>query len=193
MNFTAVPYEGDDLSYFTAWGTGSPQPGVSTLNNPTATIVANAELVQAGASGQIAVYASDNTQLVGDINGYFARPAPGGLSYYRMLPCRVLDTRWQDGPFNGELTLNPANGVFCPQLSGAQAYLTNVTVVPVSTLNYLTLWPDGQGQPMVSTLNAIDGQITSNMAIVGTSNGSIDAYASGLTNLILDLFGYFAP
>jgi len=30
------------------------------------------------------------------------------------------------------------------------------------------------------------------MAIVGTSNGSIDAYAAGLTDLVLDLFGYFA-
>jgi hypothetical protein len=31
------------------------------------------------------------------------------------------------------------------------------------------------------------------MAIVGTTNGEIDAYASGMTNLILDLFGYLAP
>lgn len=43
------------------------------------------------------------------------------------------------------------------------------------------------------TLNAVDGTITSNMPIVGTSNGSIDAYAAGLTDLILDLFGYIAP
>jgi hypothetical protein len=41
--------------------------------------------------------------------------------------------------------------------------------------------------------DGIDGTITSNMAIVGTSNGSIDAYAAGLTDLVLDLFGYFAP
>jgi hypothetical protein len=40
--------------------------------------------------------------------------------------------------------------------------------------------------------DGIDGTITSNMAIVGTSNGSIDAYAAGLTDLVLDLFGYFA-
>ena len=31
------------------------------------------------------------------------------------------------------------------------------------------------------------------MAIVPTINGSIDAYAKGLTQLILDISGYFAP
>jgi hypothetical protein len=58
---------------------------------------------------------------------------------------------------------------------------------------YLMLWADGQPRPTASTLNAYDGFITSNMAIVPTTNGSIDAYAAGLTQLILDLSGYFAP
>ena len=39
----------------------------------------------------------------------------------------------------------------------------------------------------------LDGFITSNMAIVPTNNGSIDAYAKSLTQLILDISGYFAP
>ena len=58
---------------------------------------------------------------------------------------------------------------------------------------YLTLWPDTQGMPVVSTLNAYDGLVTSNMAIVPNVNGSIDAYADGLTHLIMDISGYFAP
>lgn len=66
-------------------------------------------------------------------------------------------------------------------------------VVPQGLFGYLTLWPDGENQPGVSTLDAIDGAITSNMAIVPTTNGSIDAYASGLTQLILDISSYFAP
>jgi hypothetical protein len=60
-------------------------------------------------------------------------------------------------------------------------------------MGYLTLWPQGATKPIVSTLNALDGWTTSNMAIVPTANGSIAAYASGLTHLILDIFGYFAP
>ena len=31
------------------------------------------------------------------------------------------------------------------------------------------------------------------MAIVPTANGSIDAFASALTHLLLDISGYFAP
>jgi hypothetical protein len=69
----------------------------------------------------------------------------------------------------------------------------NATVIPQGPLGYLTLWPDGEQQPVVSTLNAIDGVVTSNMAVVPTNNGSIDAYASQMTQLVLDISSYFAP
>ena len=75
----------------------------------------------------------------------------------------------------------------------ATSYVLNATVVPAGALGYLTLWPDGQLQPLASTLNALDGAITSNMAIVPTLNGTIDAYAAGLTELVLDISSYFAP
>ena len=71
--------------------------------------------------------------------------------------------------------------------------MLNATVVPTGPLNYLTLWPDGETQPDVSTLNADDGAITSNMAIVPTNNGKIDAFAYDPTNLILDISSYIAP
>ena len=69
----------------------------------------------------------------------------------------------------------------------------NATVVPQPTLGFLTLWADGQTEPGVSTLNAKDGAITSNMAVVPTTNGSVDAYANDLTQMILDISSYFAP
>jgi hypothetical protein len=69
----------------------------------------------------------------------------------------------------------------------------NATVVPSGLLGYLTLWPQGTAQPTVSTLNALDGAITYNMAIVPTSNSEIRAYATNSTQLILDIFGYFGP
>jgi hypothetical protein len=58
-------------------------------------------------------------------------------------------------------------------------------------MGYLALWPQGQTRPVVSTLNALDGAITSNLAIVPTVNGWISAFASDLTHLILDISGYF--
>ncbi len=192
MNFTVVPYNGQVLGYLTVWPTGGSQPVVSTLNNLTATTVANAAIVPAGTSGEISVYPSGNTQLVGDINGYFAAPGTGGQSLNPTAPCRVLDTRTNNGPFSGELQVDVIDSVCAPP-SVAQAYVFNATVVPQGELGYLTLWPDGENRPVVSTLNAIDGAITSNMAIVPNLDGTIDAYASGTTDLILDIFSYFAP
>jgi hypothetical protein len=172
-----------------------PQHPVSTLNNLTGTIVANAAIVPAGTGGEITALANNDTNLVIDINGYFASAGQGGLSLYPAAPCRVIDTRQLGPPFIGTLT-PPVDVVDspCGPPATAQAYVFNATVVPPGAMGYLTLWPDGIGRPLqLSTLNAIDGWITSNMAIVSTTNGKVDAYASGLTQLILDISSYFAP
>ncbi len=195
LNVTVIPHpSGQRLGYLKVWPQGETQPGVSTLNNPTATTVANAAIVPAGTDGGIAVLPSDDTDLLIDINGYFAAPGSGGLSLYPVPTCRVLDTRsvGNGQPFTGELTVNVA-GSACQPPSGARGYVFNATVLPVQQLGFLKLCPDGEPQPTVSTLNAPDGLVTSNMAIVGTNNGSIDADASALTQLILDISSYFAP
>jgi len=47
---------------------------------------------------------------------------------------------------------------------------------------------------VVSTLNSPDGSIDANAAIVPAgTDGSINAFASDSTRLILDINGYFAP
>ena len=190
LNITAVPHK--KLDYLTTWPTGQTQPLVSTLNSSTGAITANAAIVPAGTSGQISVYVHDDADVILDINGYFAPPATGGLSLYPVTPCRVIDTRQLIPPFPGTLTVS-VQGSSCAPPSTAAAYVLNATVVPTGALNYLTLWPAGQSQPVVSTLNALDGAITSNMAIVPTNNGAIDAYSPGNGNLIIDLSSYFAP
>ncbi len=192
LNFSVVPHGA--LGYMTVWPTGQTRPTVSTLNDIPGTIIANAAIVPAGTSGDISVYPSNDTDLIIDINGYFAAPGMGGLSLYPTVPCRVIDTRKLGPPFMGTLSppVDVADSV-CGPPAAAQAYVLNATVVPTGALGYLTLWPDGTGQPVVSTLNALDGSITNNMAIVPTADGKIDAYASGVTQLILDISSYFAP
>jgi hypothetical protein len=190
LNVTAVPH--GSLGYLTAWPSGQPQPVVSTLNALTGTVTANAAIVPAGTGGNVSIYVSDSADVILDVNGYFAPPMTGGLSLYAVTPCRVLDTRNGAGAFQGTLVVL-VHGSACAPPTAAQAYVLNATVVPPSILNYLTLWPDGGTQPFVSTLNATDGAITSNMAIVPTTNGSIDAFSTNSTQLILDLSSYFAP
>jgi Pro-kumamolisin, activation domain/Divergent InlB B-repeat domain len=195
FNVTVVPYPGGQpLRYLTVWPEGVTQPTVSTLNNRTATSVANAAIVPAGTpNGGISVYASDSSQLIVDINGYFAASASGGLSLYPTAPCRVIDTRSGGGqPWQGEKTINVV-GSPCAPPANAEAYVFNATVIPPGAMHYLTLWPDPQQKPNASTLNAIDGAVTSNLAIVPNTDGSTDAFASDATQLILDISSFFAP
>ena len=194
LNFSVVPHGG--LGYMTVWPTGQTRPLVSTLNDIPGTIIANAAIVPAGTGGDVSVYPSNDTDVIIDINGFFAQPGIGGLSLYTATPCRVIDTRKIGNglPFSGNLTppVDVVNSP-CGVPGTALAYDLNATVVPTGVLGYLTLWPDGEPRPTVSTLNALDGSITNNMAIVPSINGKVDAYASGLTQLILDISSYFAP
>jgi uncharacterized repeat protein (TIGR03803 family) len=193
FNFTVVPKTSAGVAYLTVWPQGQSRPVVSTLNDLTDTIVANAALVPAGIGGGVATYATNDTDLVIDTNGYFAPPGSGGLSFYPLTPCRVIDTRHNNGqPFTGELTV-PVQTSPCGPPATAEGYVFNATVVPDGQLSFLTLWPDPLPRPTVSTLNAIDGAITSNMAIVPNGDGKTDAFAAGYTQLILDISGYFAP
>jgi hypothetical protein len=154
FNFTVVPHV--PLGYLTVWPAGQKQPGMSTLNAVTGTGIAKAALVPAGTGNDIEVFASNDTDLVIDVNGYFAPPGQNGLSLYSIAPCRVLDTRNGNGAFVNKLTVDVADSACAPP-NAAQAYVFNATVVPSVPLGYLTLWPYGGQQPGVSTLNAIDG------------------------------------
>ena len=193
LNFTAVPRTG--LGYLTTWAAGQTQPLVSTLNAPTGTVTANAAIVPAGAGGAISVFASNDSDLVIDINGYFApQGSAGALALYAVSPCRALDTRLPAGssPFSGNLNINVA-GSTCAPPSNAQSYVFNATVVPSGAFGYLTLYGHGATQPLASTLNASDGAVSGNLAFVPTSDGSVTAFASNPTHLVMDLSAYFAP
>ncbi len=190
LNYTAVPKKA--LGFLTTWPAGQTQPLVSTLNSTTGAVTANAAIVPSGTNGDISVFVTDASDLVIDVNGYFAPPGPGGLSLHNLAPCRVLDTRNPAGslPFNGATDLNVATSS-CGAPASAQSYVLNATVVPPGPLGFLTLWPQGATQPLVSTLNAIDGAVTSNMAIVPAANGSISIFGSNPTHLVMDISGYF--
>ena len=191
LNLTAIPR--GPLGFLSVWPFGQSQPNVSTLNSYSGTVVANAAMVGAGSGGKVAIYPSNDTDLVIDIDGYYAMPsaAPGGLSLYTLTPCRILDTRFANGAFEGTLAVNAVQSP-CSIPSLASALVLNATVIPTGGLGFLTLWPNGQTQPLASTLNSYDGAVTSNMAVTPTTNGFIDAYASNPTQLVLDVSSYFA-
>ncbi len=202
LNVTAIPKT--TLGYLTLWpANGSPRPTVSTLNAVTGAVTANMAIVS-GASGEIDAFVTDAADLVIDVNGYFTQfPGQGteGLQFYaNTSPCRVLDTRLANGPLGGPAMVPTTPREFgfpssnCGVPANAKAYAVNATVVPTGLLGYLTLYPAGTTRPVVSTLNAVDGGITSNGAIVRSGvNGGVAAFATERTHLLIDIGGYFAP
>ncbi len=200
INVTVVPTA--VLGFLTAWPTGQPQPLASLLNSD-GRIKANAAIVPAGTNGAISMYATNETQVVIDVNGYFVPSGtdpPVELAFYPVTPCRILDTRNSNGPLGGPM-LSAGSSRAIPVLSGgcsipatAQAYSMNFTAIPTSALSYLTTWPTGAAQPYVSTLNASTGTITANAAIVPAGvGGQISLYVTDNTDLAVDINGYFAP
>jgi len=152
------------MNYITIWPSGAQQPLASTLNSVDGRVKANAAIVPAGNNGAVSVYASDPTDVILDIDGYFVDAAsnPTALAFYPLTPCRVLDTRNADGPLGGP-SMTPGSARDFPVLSAsscnipstAQAYSLNFSVWPrVTDFRYLTTWPAGSAsQPLVSTLN----------------------------------------
>ena len=77
LNVTAVPHK--TLNYLTSWPTGETQPYVSTLNSSTGAVMANAAVVPAGTSGEVSIFVSDDSDVILDVNGYFAPPRDGWI------------------------------------------------------------------------------------------------------------------
>ena len=198
FNITVIPQ--GPLGYLTAWPTGSALPVAATVNSPQGTVVGNAAIVPAGTSGAISLYASNDTDVVIDINGYFATPSDQSQVFYPVTPCRVADTRGNgfENAFGPPALVAAATRAFqiagsCDLPSSAVAYSLRMTVVPPGPLGYLTTWPAGQPLPIAATLNDPSGRVVGNEAIVPAgTGGSINVYASGNTNLVIDTNGYFA-
>ena len=198
LNVTAVPVEA--LGYLSVWPSGQNQPLVSTLNSD-GRIKANAAIVPAGASGAVSVYASDASDVILDINGYFVTPSTApSLAFYPLTPCRVADTRNATPPLGGPYLTGGTGRTFpvstsnCNIPNTAEAYSLNFTAIPHTSIRYLTAFATGQGQSGVSTLNASSGTATANAAIVAAgTNGNIDVYSTEDADLVIDINGYFGP
>ena len=136
LNVAVVPQ--GQLAYITMWPTGEARPLVATLNSLDGRIKANAAVVPAGTQGEVNVYATQTTDVVIDIDGYFAAASSSSLAFYPLTPCRVADTRRSDFP-PGLGTPHLAGGAErdFPMLSSlcnipdtAQGYSLNLTAVP---------------------------------------------------------------
>lgn len=197
---------GAPVAFVTAWPAGQAQPPISNMNALFGYAVSNSGIVPAGEAGTISVFSYNPTNLILDVNGYFA-PDDGtgrGLSYYPVTQCRALNT--MDASYTGAYggpQMTPAQDRTvalpgAPRCSGipvsAQAFALNATAIPNGTpMPFLSMWPAGAPWPVVSQLNAFQGQTVSNSGIVPSGpNGAIQIKVNATTHAAVEVAGYFS-
>src|SRR5262249_14628336 len=79
-SFNAAVVSAGPLGFLTLWAAGQTRPVASTLNSIDGRVKSNAAIVPAGAGGAVSVFASNTTDVILDINGYFIPASdPAGL------------------------------------------------------------------------------------------------------------------
>jgi len=77
--------------------------------------------------------------------------------------------------------------------TGVTAVVMNVTVDQPSNSGYLSVWPSGEGRPLVSNLNFSPGQTVPNLVTVKVgANGRVNVFNPfGYAHVIADVVGYY--
>ena len=186
-------------SFLTVYATGSAKPLASNLNWVPGQTVPNLVEVPVG-GGQVTFFNRiGSTDLVVDLEGYFAAPNGGPAGEFQPLaPARILDTRTGNGAPAAKLgpakTLNlQVTGHGGVPLSGVSAVVMNVTVTNPSAAGFLTVFPAGAPAPLASNLNFTVGETVPNRVVVGVGPGGVVSIfnGQGLTDVIADVGGYF--
>ncbi|WP_109686891.1 hypothetical protein [Branchiibius hedensis] len=174
----------------TAYRAGVARPGTSNLNFMAGRTTARQVMVAPSASGQVTVFLSAAAQLIVDTQAY---TPVDGTGYRSATPTRLLDTR-SGAPYAANSTRSVRvlgrGGV---PTSGVRAVVLSVIGTRSTGNGWLTAYPHGVARPGVSNLNTATGLTASTQALVAPgSNGAIDLYSAGRTDVVVDLVGYVA-
>ncbi len=170
LNITVVPHEG--LGYLTVWPAGMDRPNASTLNSPDGSILANAAIVPAGTNGSISVYASQDTDVVIDINGYFVQAAA------TVTPDQVNQINQQISQLNQQTAQLAQQSTQLSQQT-AQVSASIGTVAPaIATVN------SGQTTALVTSPSVSVSQTTGSLIINAGQLASVTPQQAGQTGTI---------
>ena len=188
-------------SYLTVYPAGSSRPLASSLNWLAGKTVPNLVTVLVGSGAAITLFNSvGSTDVVVDLEGYFAAPNGTAGGEVALTPARITDTRAGSGNANAGSTLG-AGSTLTVQVTGAggvpsggvSAAILNVTVTSTMAPGVLTVWPAGASKPLASNLNWVAGQTVANRVFVPVGTGgqvSIFNFA-GSADVVVDVSGYF--
>jgi hypothetical protein len=172
---------------------------VASVNFPAGGTVGNAVTAPLSSTGTVCFYSSSPTDIVVDINGWFA----AGEAFNTVGPKRVFDTRPGQSPeslrvvakkqvsraYELEVQMTEL-GRFTPA-DGMSAVSLNVTSVGSGAAGYITVYPCGTRE-FVASVNYPAGGIVGNAVIVPVSaDGTVCFYSSTATDIVVDINGWF--
>ncbi|HET9173136.1 MAG TPA: hypothetical protein VFN97_27155 [Actinospica sp.] len=173
-------------------------PNISNLNFAKGGTVPNLVIVQVPASRVIDFYLDSNGSgdLLVDLEGYYSTSATA--KFVPIFPTRWFDTRtgFLGGPLqSGYYVWTPMSYDLQVPIPAMKAALYNVTVTQPQKNGNIIVAPDPLTTlPATSNVNFAAGETVANSALGSMSNGKQDFFneSYGSTQLIADLFGYFA-
>jgi hypothetical protein len=186
-------------SYLTVWPTGISRPDASNLNFVAGQVVPNLVKAKVGTGGKVSVFNNaGSTNVIFDVAGWYGTlGAADGARFTPLPPARILDTRTTNGGHLGALGAGatmtvPVLGRGGVPASGVSAVVVNATVTATTANSYLTLFPAGGAQPVVSNLNYTPGVTVPNLAVLKLGAGGISAYINvGVVHVIFDVLGWY--
>ncbi len=113
--------------------------------------------------------------------------------YTPRTPVRVLDTRTGTGAPAAKLGAGGTLTLTVPGLpAGTTAVAMNVTVTNATAPSFLSVYPNGQPQPVGSNLNFVAGQTIPNLVMVPLGPGNTLTFYNnaGTVDVLADLVGY---
>lgn len=198
MDVTVAPVS-NFLGFLTVWASGQARPVTSNINAYDGQVKSNMVIAQTGSNGHVSFFASDATNVVADVVGYFGTPGGNGaLTFHPMSPCTGVNTQAANGTFGGpeldayssrDFPINAAS--VCGIPGWARAYSLNFVATPTVTLTGLNAQPMGFGTPVSFSMYARDGQETASAGIVGAGIGGVTVTPFSPTHLMMIFNGYF--
>lgn len=147
-------------------------------------------------SGPWLYFAATDAETGFELHSVPKESVDGGLDFYTVAPCRLVDTRQGPGPLSGgyqPATFDAAGLCGIPET--AQALAVNVTALDASNPGDLVLFRAGTNFPGTSTISFVPGRARANNAVVRLGGGAFSVLAFPEFNLsvhmIVDVTGYY--
>lgn len=195
MNFISVTSRGQAVAWVAAWQDDTAWPGTVVLNALQGGIVDNSAIVPAGADGGIQVLATDNSDLVIDMNGYFV-PAAGVAGPVGpqgpIGPAGPAGARGASGPIGPAGATGPIGPAGAPGSSGSIGFADFFALMPPD--NAATVAPGTdvsfpQDGPTSGTAIIRTGPSAFNLTAIGTYQVIFQVSVDEAGQLILTLNG----